>query len=143
MGNQLKTIPYNTNLAAEFWVLSALHRLNIEALLTLGNKKAVDILVRHGSTTYTVDVKGLAKRYDWPADNITESQDPNHVYILLTFNGNISDPSVNPSVWIIPSDKLKPFIKEYSSRSVISRSLIINNGSNYQNNWKYLTKEEL
>lgn len=131
------------NLAGEFWVLSALNRLGIEAQLTLGNKKSVDILVIRNSTIYTLDVKALADRYDWPADNIREFQDPNHVYVLLTFDGNIADPSVNPSVWIIPSDKLKPFIKKYSSRSVISRSLIMNNGSNYQNNWEYLTKEEL
>ena len=36
--------PYNTNLAAEFYVLSALHRLGAEATLTLGNKKAVERL---------------------------------------------------------------------------------------------------
>ena len=141
MGSQLKITPYNTNLAAEFWVLSALHRLNIEALLTLGNKKAVDILVRRGSTIYTVDVKGLAKRYDWPADNITEFQNPNHVYILLTFDGNISDPLVIPSVWVIPSNKLAPFIKRYQTRSVISRSLVINNGTEFHNNWEYLLND--
>lgn len=141
MGSQLKITPYNTNLAAEFWVLSALHRLNIEALLTLGNKKAVDILVRRGSTIYTVDVKGLAKRYDWPADNITEFQNPNHVYILLTFNGNISDPLAIPSVWVIPSNKLAPFIKRYQTRSVISRSLVVNNGAEFHNNWEYLLND--
>lgn len=32
-------VPYNTNLAAEFWVLSALYRFGVEAHLTLGNKK--------------------------------------------------------------------------------------------------------
>ena len=141
MGSQLKITPYNTNLAAEFWVLSTLHRLNIEALLTLGNKKAVDILVRRGSTIYTVDVKGLAKRYDWPADNITEFQNPNHVYILLTFDGNISDPLAIPSVWVIPSNKLAPFIKRYQTRSVISRSLVINNGTEFHNNWEYLLND--
>lgn len=39
------TDPYNTNLAAEFYVLSMLHRWGADAVLTLGNKKAVDILV--------------------------------------------------------------------------------------------------
>jgi hypothetical protein len=33
---------YNTNLAAEFYVLSILHRLGFDATMTLGNKKAVD-----------------------------------------------------------------------------------------------------
>ena len=36
---------YNTNLAAEFFVLSTLHRLGADAALTLGNKKAVDIAI--------------------------------------------------------------------------------------------------
>lgn len=35
---------YDTNLAAEFYVLSCLHRLGGAANLTLGNKKAVDIV---------------------------------------------------------------------------------------------------
>lgn len=36
---------YNTNLAAEFYVLSVLHRLGVSATLTLGNKKSVDIVI--------------------------------------------------------------------------------------------------
>ena len=56
---------YNTNLAAEFWVLSALYRLGVEAHLTLGNKKSIDILIHGNSQTIcTVDVKGLAGSYD-------------------------------------------------------------------------------
>jgi len=143
MGNQVKTTPYNTNLAGEFWVLSALNRLGTEAQLTLGNKKSVDIIVVRNSTIYTLDVKALADRYDWPADNIRVLDNPNHVYVFLTFEGRISDPQTNPSVWIIPSDRLRPFIKRFSTRSVVSRSLIINSGSRYQNNWKYLTKQVL
>ena len=56
----MKAVPHNTNLAGEFWVLSALNRLGIEAQLTLGNKKSVDIIVIRNSTIYTLDVKALA-----------------------------------------------------------------------------------
>jgi len=143
MGNNLKIRPYNTNLAGEFWVLSALNRLGVEAQLTLGNKKSVDILVIQNSMIYTLDVKALADRYDWPADNIRVFDNPNHIYVFLTFEGKITDPKVNPSVWIIPSDKVQPFIKKYSTRSVVSRSLLINNGGKYQDNWKYLAKQKL
>ena len=51
---------YNTNLAAEFHVLSILHRLGEDANLTLGNKKSVDIAVIRAWDAITVDVKGLA-----------------------------------------------------------------------------------
>ena len=97
------TVPYNTNLAAEFWVLSVLYRFGVEAHLTLDNKKSVDILIVRNSKTISVDVKGLAGRYDWPADNIKVLDNPNHFYIFLSFEGKISDPLASPSVWIIPS----------------------------------------
>jgi len=143
MENKMKVTPYNTNLAGEFWVLSALNRLGIEAQLTLGNKKSVDILVIRNSIIYTLDVKALADRYDWPADNIKVFDNPNHIYVFLTFEGKITDPRINPSVWIIPSDKIQPFIKQYATRSVVSRSLLINNGGEYQDNWKYLARQKL
>jgi hypothetical protein len=53
---------YNTNLAAEFYILSMLHRLGIDANLTLENKKSVDDIaaVRSAGDAITIDVKGLA-----------------------------------------------------------------------------------
>ncbi|MDH5821547.1 hypothetical protein QFW77_00870 [Luteimonas sp. RD2P54] len=52
---------YNTNLAAEFYVLSTFYRLGTDANLTLGNKKSVDIVVIRGAgDSLTIDVKGLA-----------------------------------------------------------------------------------
>lgn len=140
MENKMKVTPYNTNLAGEFWVLSALNRLGIEAQLTLGNKKSVDILVVQNSVIYTLDVKALADRYDWPADNIKILDDPKHVYVLLTFESKIADPQASPSVWIIPSDKIQSFIRRYSTRSVVSRSLVMGSGRKYRDSWDYLMK---
>src|SRR3954471_20641077 len=57
---------YNTNLASEFYVLSALYRLGMDANLTLGNKKSVDIAVVLGpGHAITVDVKAVAGKMDW------------------------------------------------------------------------------
>ena len=50
---------YDTNLAAEYYVLSCLHRLGLSAALTLGNKKGVDIMIaRSAGDAATVEVKG-------------------------------------------------------------------------------------
>jgi hypothetical protein len=131
---------YNTNLSAEFWVLSALHRMGMDAQLTLGNKKSVDILVNISpKTVCTIDVKGLADSYDWPADNICIFDNPNHFYILLTFEGKISDLQVSPAVWIIPSNEIQQFIKQYRTRKVLSRSLIKSNASRFKNAWNYFS----
>lgn len=65
---------YNTNLAAEFFVLSMLHRLGMDASLTLGNKKSADtVVVRDSGHVVTVDVKGLAGTISWPDDNVKKS----------------------------------------------------------------------
>lgn len=135
------SVPYNTNLAAEFWVLSALYRLGVEAHLTLGNKKSVDILILCNSkATFAVDVKGVAGPYDWPADNIDIVNNPNHFYALLSFEGKISDPLASPSVWIIPSNEIEPFIKTYKTRVVVSRALVKRDGSKFKNTWHYFSQ---
>ena len=130
---------YNTNLASEFWVLATLYRLGVEAQLTLGNKKGVDIVIPRGAKKMiTVEVKGLNKQYDWPADNIEVFNDPTHFYVFLCFDGKISNLLTNPSVWIIPSKKLEPFSRKYRTRTNVSRALIIKNGDTYKNAWELL-----
>ena len=64
---------YGTKLASEFYVLSVLHRIGAEPSLTLANKKAIDIYVPISPDEFiTIDVKGVAGRYDWPAANVRE-----------------------------------------------------------------------
>jgi hypothetical protein len=77
---------YNTNLAAEFYVLSMLYRRGADASLTLGNKKAIDILValRTGQTA-TIDVKGVAGPHDRPCDNVKLPAPAHHFLVLVSF----------------------------------------------------------
>ncbi|MGA2257414.1 MAG: hypothetical protein ABSG53_22375 [Thermoguttaceae bacterium] len=101
---------YNTNLAAEFYVLSMLHRLGAEANLTLGNKKSVDIVVVRGEgNSITIDVKGLAGTTGWPVDNLGDGNE-RHFIVFVCFLDKIQDPEVVPHVWVVPSlevDRLK------------------------------------
>lgn len=91
---------------AEFYVLSVLHRLGMSATITLGNKKSVDIVVaRDAGDTVTVDVKGLAGTTNWPIDNIKEGRD-RHFLVFVTFLGKISDPTVLPEVYVVPSKSI-------------------------------------
>lgn len=53
----------NTNLASEFYVMSLLHRLGLEPILTVANKKSIDIFIqKEDSTYYSIDVKSVAKK---------------------------------------------------------------------------------
>ncbi len=127
---------YDTNLASEFYVLSVLHRIGAEPSLTLANKKAIDIYVAISPDEFiTIDVKGVAGRYDWPATNVRETKRTNHFYVLVSFEGLIQDPSILPSVWIIPGNRISKFIKHYKTRTNISRALVKNEGSEYRDAW--------
>lgn len=127
---------YNTNLASEFYVLSMLYRIGAEASLTLGNKKSVDIIVSLSeSKTLTMDVKGLAAPYDWPADNIRLPAADTHYIVLVSFDRKMADPLYAPNVWIVPANDLKDFIKQFRTRKDVSRALILKNGAKYLNNW--------
>jgi hypothetical protein len=133
---------YDTNLASEFWVLSMLHRLGADASLTLGNKKSVDIVVvRKAGDAVTVDVKGVAGRWDWPADNIKQPERPKrHFLVFVSYEGRIDDPSATPSVWIVPYPQVERFTKQYRGRRNVSRRLLEDGGKRYRDAWRLLVR---
>jgi hypothetical protein len=129
---------YNTNLAAEFHVLSVLHRLGAEANLTLGNKKSVDVaIVRGAGDAITVDVKGLAGKTGWPVDNFRERK--GHFVILLSFLDKIDDPGVVPEVYIVPSQDIPSLIYHApSGRKVIPLGRMRKEGKRFLEAWRQL-----
>jgi hypothetical protein len=128
---------YDTNLAAEFYVLSCLHRLGLTANLTLGNKKGVDIVVvRDAGDAVTVEVKGIAKKYDWPADNLATDHPQQHFVALVSFEGRIDDAVMPPPrVWIIPFPQIAAFKREYRTRTNVSRADVLAEGQPFENAW--------
>ncbi|MBK9940667.1 MAG: hypothetical protein IPP13_03480 [Kouleothrix sp.] len=133
---------YETNLASEFYILSVLHRLGVDATLTLGNKKSVDILVvRHAGDAVTVDVKGVAGKYDWPADNIRMTPNHRHFIAFVSYEGSFQDPTLLPSVWLVPYEEVAQFTKQYQGRKNVSRAVLTKNGESYRNAWHLLIED--
>lgn len=133
---------YDTNLASEFYILSCLHRLGMNATLTLGNKKSVDIVVvRENEDAVTIDVKAVASKYDWPADNIRHSKNLRHFIVLVCYEGKFEDTGFSPNVWIIPAKRIADFKKKYNTRSNVSRSLILKKGQDFLFKWDALKKD--
>ena len=131
---------YNTNLAAEFYVLSMLHRLGCDASLTLGNKKSVDIvLVREAGDVVTIDVKGLAGKTSWPVDNVKKKTDA-HFLVFVSFLGKIGDHAIAPEVYVVPSNRFSPLV--YNSpngkRHVLQLCRMRKNGTEFRDAWHLL-----
>jgi|SRR5665213_635755 len=132
---------YNTSLASEFHVLSVLHRLGAEACLTLGNKKGVDIfLIRDTGASVMVEVKGVAGKFDWPADNVLPQEGRLHFVVLVSYEGKIHDPSIAPYVWVVPGKVIGTFFKQYKGRRVVSRAKLLKDGAVFKDGWQSLLK---
>lgn len=131
---------YNTNLASEFYVLSVLHRLGADAVLTLGNKKSVDLaVVREAGDSITVDVKGLAGSTGWPIDNVKDAK-AGHYLVFICYRGKIADVQIQPEAWVIPSIELEPFVYHApGGRKVVQRSMLVKQAQKFENAWNLIT----
>ena len=133
---------YETNLASEFFVLSTLYRLGLDANLTLGNKKSVDITVVLGpSDVITIDVKAVAKCMDWPISNRRVAHPDRHFVVLLCYNDAFGDPAVAPDSWVVPFGDLATgdLTKDFRGdmRCIVRRRLL-QQGERYREAWSLL-----
>lgn len=140
----------NTNLASEFYVLSMLYRLGANAYMTLGNKKAVDIVVvKENGDRITVDVKGLRGTTCFPIDNIKDTSD-HHYLIFVCYLDKIHDCKILPEVYIVPSRYLEKKEPKLNDRSVVyrnpkgNRTVVELNrlralGAKYRDRWDYVS----
>ena len=137
---------YDTNLAAEYYVLSCLHRRGLNANLTLGNKKGVDVVVvREAGDAVTVEVKGLAKKYEWPANNLVTQKPDHHFVALVCFEGRIDEREMPPPrVWIVPFRDVERFKRVYpGGRTNVSRAAMLANGGQFENAWHLIEGVQL
>ena len=131
----------NTNLAAEFFVLSTLHRLGLAATLTLGNTKAVDIFVaRPRGDFVTIDVKGLAGTTGFPIDNVGRAQ-RNHFLIFVSYLKRIAEPTVSPEVYIVPHRYIARLAyRAPAGRRLVTLSALRNRGARFRDAWQLLRR---
>jgi hypothetical protein len=84
----------------------------LEANLTLGNKKAVDIVVvRRAGDAVTVDMKAVATKTAWLVGNSPASPQANHFVVLLTYEGKFQDLRSVPRAWVFPHAEFLDLVK--------------------------------
>ncbi len=108
----------NTNLASEYYVLSMLYRIGANAYLTLGNKKAVDIIIDQKDQLLTIDVKGLKGTTGFPVDN-WDKKEKNHFLVFVSFLNKIDDPQIVPETYIVPSLDIDKSFRELDGKSLV------------------------
>lgn len=132
---------YATNLASEFYVLSALYRIGLAANLTLGNKKGIDIVVAgEPGKAFTIEVKAVAGKNDWLVGQLGMTPREHHFVVLVCYEGVFPDPDTRPNVWIFRHDQIVPFIKTSKTGSArfISRKQVRESGTAHSQDWELL-----
>lgn len=108
----MKTVNQETGLASEFYVLSALLRNSVDANITLGNQKKVDIIVNNKGVAMTIDVKSLRSTGDFIIGNYNENKDDkNHFYIFVYYS-NFENVKENPELYVVPATEISAIVKE-------------------------------
>ena len=114
------TLNQTTGMVSEFYVLSVLLRCGINANLTLGDQKKVDIIVNKKGVAMTIDVKGLKSSGDFIIGNYFESKDDkNHFYIFVYYS-NFENVKENPELYVVPATEISAIVKERESVNNVS-----------------------
>lgn len=111
----------NTGFASELYVASILFRLGYVVAITMGNTKAIDILVadpKKSSRKISVDVKGLKNTTNWPVK--VKRHDKNHFFIFVTYKNRFNDPLFMPETFIVPANRIGHILTKWSGRKDIT-----------------------
>ena len=122
--------------------MSVLHRLGVDANLTLGNKKAVDIVVaRAAGDAVTVDVKAVVGKTDW----LTGSSGglaprKRHFVVLISYERRFEDLTAIPRAWVLPHAEFLTLVRTASTGTMryISRKQVLTEYYRYENAWRLL-----
>jgi len=135
---------YNTNLASEYLMMSLLCRAGKDAYLSLGNKKGVDVIVKTDKGAICIlEVKGVNKNNDWIIGNSGKLPSlPNMFYVLIGFEGKISDVNAPAKFYLIPSEILNKDgefkVSKNEKTTYLSHKYIRENYEQYLNTFKWL-----
>lgn len=125
---------YNTGIAAEYFVISQLYRLGLEAYMSVGNKKSIDIRVinRNGSLI-SVDVKAVSGYSSLIVNNVIASVD--HFVVAVIYNNKISDISTFPNTYIIPSAEIISLQYTWKAERRLTKGKLIE----FKDKWSLIT----
>lgn len=125
---------FDTGAAAEYFVLSQLYRLGLEAYISQGNKKAIDIrVIQESGNPISIDVKAV-RGYSSLVVNNVECRD-GHFIVFVIYNNKFDELLVFPDVYIVPSLKVPELISQFKEEKRVMKGAL----TGYKNEWRLLT----
>lgn len=127
---------FNTGIAAEYFILSQLYRMGVEAYISQGNKKAIDIrIIRKDGISVSVDVKAVRGYSSLIVNNVIKKE--SHYIAFVVYNNKFEDINIIPEVFIVPSSEVIKIAKHFKKQKRVMKGDI----NKYKNKWDNLTKK--
>lgn len=125
---------YNTGMASEYLVLSKLYRLDLEAYISQGNKKSIDIrVIKDNGEAFSIDVKAVRGYSSLVVNNVVPRK--GHFIVFVIYNNKFEDLSRDPDIFIVPSEEVvEPMVSDFNGeRRVMKGALEL-----YKDKWELL-----
>lgn len=124
---------FNTGIAAEYFILSQLYRMGVEAYISQGNKKAIDIrIIRNDGSAASVDVKSVRGYTSFIVNNVKSKE--NHFLCFVRYSGKFSEIDKFPEVYIISSQEVIKRRKKFKRE----KRIMVGSVLKYKNRWDLL-----
>ena len=139
---ETKNKGFDTGIASEYLVLSMLYRLGIDAYMTLGNKKSVDIWIRNDDDfAIEIDVKSVREYDSIPVGNVEAKDNRYIVFVIYNKKFDFKDVPTPPEFYIVPSKYVVENRTKYDLKSGGERFNIFKKDiKDYINRWDLLKK---
>ena len=106
---------HNTGIAAEYFILSQLYRQSIEAYISIGNTKTIDIkIIKKDGFAISLDVKAVRGYTSLIVNNLTYR--PDHYVAFVVYNENFEQINCMPEVYIVPSLIVQEIKRDYNKQ---------------------------
>ncbi len=124
---------FNTGIASEYLILSKLYRLELEAYISQGNKKSVDIrVIKNDGKPISIDVKSVRDYSSMVVNNVVSR--PDHFLIFVIYNKKFNDLSIEPSIFIVPSEDVQAISQSFGEEKRVMKGKL----EKYKNCWNLL-----
>ncbi len=115
---------HDTGTASELLVMSSLLRQSVDAFITMGNKKSIDIVIKAKSgIAISVDVKAVRDYSSIVVNNVKSAA--NHFIVVVIYKGKFEDPTQLPDFYIIPSNAIAGLVKTFKAEKRLMKGDIM------------------
>jgi hypothetical protein len=107
--------------------------MGLDAYLSQGNKKSIDIRVVHSSQkAISIDVKAVRAYSSLVVNNVVAA--PDHFIVFVIYNNKFEDIAVMPDVFIVPSNEVAAITDHFRQEKRVMKGKL----AKYKDNWLVL-----